>query len=603
MYRVTVNPGELALHAKPGTSVRAFLLHHGILIDFPCGGKGYCGQCRVVIDPPPESGKGGRHPLPADEIARGVRLACTSHIEADCTITVPEGRRTGALWRDPATLEQTAVVAGEALLSRATVRLEPPSLADQRGDWERVEAALQVRGFTARIPPAAELERVSRTLRENAWSLDVVLEDGRAISCCRAVDENLYGFAIDLGTTTIDVSLHSIETGRSIGRATMLNRQAAFGADVISRAQSFARDRKEVRDAATTTIAECAQSILTQAGISPAQVVRSVVVGNPIMMHILHDIDSMQLTQAPYICVTTSMLRRPPSDFGWTFQGHGEVETLPLISAFVGADTVGMIIALDLAEEDLVTLSADIGTNGEIVLSQKGSLTTTSTAAGPAFEGAQISCGMRALEGSVVAVSWDGTDLALKTVGGRKPLGIAGTGLISLIALLLDRGAVDSTGRLVDAEEMADPALRARLFRTPLDEPGLRLTEDGSVYVSQRDIRELQLAKGAVRTGIESLLREKGLGAGDLDAIRLAGNFGGALDVGAAIRIGLIPPVDPDKVDVVGNAALRGAALALVSRSYRRKAEMTPRTATFLELAGKPEFQMLFADGMMFEPT
>jgi len=601
MHRVTVNPGEMTFHVRPGTPVRAFLLHGGILMDFPCGGKGYCSQCRVVIDPAPESGKRGRNPLPDEEIARGVRLACTALIEGDCTITVPEGRRTVAIWRDPTSLDKTSIIAGEALTTRTTVHLEPPSLADQRGDWERLHAGLQALGYTAQRPPVPELERISRLLRESSWSIDVILENSHVVSCCRSFDEPLYGFAIDLGTTTVDVSLHSMETGRSIGRATMLNRQAAFGADVISRAQAFARDRKEVRDAATKTIAECAQTILADSGVSPSQVVRSVVVGNPIMMHILHDLDPMQLTQAPYICATTSMLSTAPSDFGWSFQEHGHVESLPLISAFVGADTVGMIVALDLDQEELVSLSIDIGTNGEIVLCQKGALTTTSTAAGPAFEGAQIACGMRALSGAITAVGWEEGDLTLKTAGGGKPLGLAGTGLISLMALLLDRGAIDMTGRLVDADEIADEGLKRRLMRTPRDEPGLRLTEDGSVYVSQRDIRELQLAKGAVRTGIESLLREKGLTAADLDAVRLAGNFGGALDVRAATRIGLIPPVNPEKVDVVGNAALRGAALALVSRTYRRKAEETPRAATFLELAGKPEFQMLFADAMMFE--
>jgi uncharacterized 2Fe-2S/4Fe-4S cluster protein (DUF4445 family) len=601
MYRVTVNPGEMTFHAQPGTPVRAFLLHNGILVDFPCGGKGYCSQCRVLMDPAPASGKGGRNPLPDDEVGRGVRLACTALIEGDCTITVPEGRRAGAIWRDPTTLDQTSIIAGEALTTRATVRLDPPSLEDQRGDWERLDSALRALGYTAHRPAVPELERISRVLRESSWNIEAILENGHVVSCCRSFDERLYGFAVDLGTTTVDVSLHSVETGRSIGRATMLNRQAAFGADVISRAQAFSRDRKEVRDAATRTIAECAQSVLAEAGVSPAQVVRTVVVGNPIMIHILHDLDPMQLTQAPYICATTSMLRRAPSDFGWSFQGHGCVESLPLISAFVGADTVGMIVALDLDKEELVSLSIDIGTNGEIVLSQKGQLTTTSTAAGPAFEGAQISCGMRALSGSIVAVGWDGADLTLKTVGGGKPLGMAGTGLISLIALLLDRGAIDSTGRLLEKEEIPDAGLRRRIVRTPRDEPGLRLSEDGSVYVSQRDIRELQLAKGAVRTGIESLLRAKGIASSDLDAIRLAGNFGGALDVRAAMRIGLIPSIDPEKVDVVGNAALRGAALALVSRTYRRKAEETPRIATFLELAGKPEFQMLFADAMMFE--
>ena len=171
------------------------------------------------------------------------------------------------------------------------------------------------------------------------------------------------------------------------------------------------------------------------------------------------------------------------------------------------------------------------------------------------------------------------------------------------MALLLDHGILDETGRLVEPEEAENPQLARRLMSTPRGEPGFHLTDDGSVYVSQRDIRELQLAKAAVRTGMDSLLREEGLHAGDLDGIRLAGNFGGALDVRAAIRIGLIPAVDPEKVDVVGNAALRGAALALVSRERRDRAVQDARATTFLELAGKPEFQAHFADSMMFTET
>jgi uncharacterized 2Fe-2S/4Fe-4S cluster protein (DUF4445 family) len=274
------------------------------------------------------------------------------------------------------------------------------------------------------------------------------------------------------------------------------------------------------------------------------------------------------------------------------------VETLPLISAFVGADTVGMILALDLERESQTTLSIDIGTNGEMVLSKAGELLTTSTAAGPAFEGAQIACGMRALEGAVTGMRLapDG-ELELAVVGGGRPKGICGSGLISAIAELLEAGLLEPSGRLKPPEEVERPELASRLFR---QDKLLAFRLSPEVYVTQRDIRELQLAKGAIRTGIDMLLDSAGLAPEDLASIRLAGNFGSGVDIRKTIRLGLIPGVPIEKVDVVGNAALRGAALALVSREYRDRALRVHRRCKFLELAARPDFQMRFASSMFF---
>ncbi len=235
-----------------------------------------------------------------------------------------------------------------------------------------------------------------------------------------------------------------------------------------------------------------------------------------------------------------------------------------------------------------------------MVLARGGELVTTSTAAGPAFEGAQISCGMRALEGAVTAVAFGADGVPRCTVvGGGHPRGICGTGLVSGIAALLDRGVIDATGRLVDAAELPDAAARARLFEHD-GEAAFALSEDHRVFISQGDVRKLQLAKGAVRTGIETLLETTGVTMGALDAVRLAGNFGAGLDAAAAMRIGLIPTLDPARVEVVGNAALRGAMLALLSREHCRMADRAAGKARFVELGGKPEFQMRFADAMMF---
>jgi uncharacterized 2Fe-2S/4Fe-4S cluster protein (DUF4445 family) len=602
MRQVTVQPAGIVIHAEEGTSLREFLVREGLLVDFPCGGRGLCMQCKVTIDPPTESGKAGRRPLSQAEIEAGVRLACQAVIERDCSITIPEKKSGQVIWRDPAKAEGTRLLYGDPVVVRRHLRIEEPSLEDQQADWERLHEALGREQTAMPELTSDRAEGFSRILRDNTWEVDAFLEDSRLICIAPRSDEAVYGFAIDLGTTTVDVSLHNMETGRRIGRKTMLNRQSAFGADVISRTQAFHEDRKAVRGAALDTIAECAELLLKENEVPRERVVRSTVVGNSIMIHILHGLDPRQLTLAPYIPLVAGMVRRRPEEFGWSFQGHGNVETLPMISAFVGADTMGVILALDLEHEEGISLSIDIGTNGEIVLARGGELITTSTAAGPAFEGAQIACGMRALEGAVTGVSiGEDGQLAVQVIGDGQARGICGSGLISAVGELLEAGLVDSSGKFVDPEELDNGELKKRFFK--LDNVlAFRLSSDDSqnVYVSQKDIRELQLAKGAIRTGIDMLLAETGVKVQSLRKIRLAGNFGSGVDIGKTIRIGLVPEVETERVDVVGNAALRGASLALVSREARQRAAAIYRSCRFLELAARPEFQNRFASSMFF---
>jgi len=561
-----------------------------------------CNQCKVKIDPPTKSGRKGKKALSAEEVEAGIRLACQTVVEGDCSITIPEEKELEVAWKDPAAAEGTHLLYGDPVVGRRHLVMEPPSLENQQADWDRVHETLgrdeismpPVRGQTA--------EQIAATLRDNDWKVDAIVEDKRLLCIKGPSEEPLYGFAVDLGTTTVDVSLHNLETGRRIGRQTVLNRQSAFGADVITRAQAFQEDREQVRAAALDTIAECSESLLERCSVSRERVVRSTVVGNSIMIHILLGLNPRQLTLAPYIPLIGEMAARPPEEFGWTFQGSGYVETLPLISAFVGADTLGMILALDLEHEEENSLSIDIGTNGEIVLAKNGELITTSTAAGPAFEGAQISCGMRALEGAITGVSISKSgEVDMQVVGGGKAKGICGSGLISAVAELLESGLLDSSGRLTDPEEVKNQQLKERFFK--LDKIlAFALSSDsgGKVYISQKDIRELQLAKGAIRTGIDMLLAETGVAVGNLNKIRLAGNFGSGVDIKKTIRIGLIPEVPVERVDVVGNAALRGASLVLVSREYREKARSIYKRCRFLELAAKPDFQIRFAQSMFF---
>ena len=568
-------------------------------MDYPCGGEGRCRQCRIQVDPPTESGRGSHKPLPDKELNRGIRLACQVILETSCTITIPEGKETGFVWEEATRVDQTQISTGEAIVTRRSVSVSEPSLKDQRSDWERVKDGLLESDPEIDDPDYALMEDLSSDLRENGWVARLLMDGSHVIRSYTSERERFYGFAIDLGTTTVDVALHNLETGRRIGRKTLLNRQTAFGADVISRAQAFDRNRKAVRGAALETIRDAACMILEETGIHPENVVRSVVVGNPIMIHILHNYNPVQLTLSPYINVVSGIVSRDPGDFDWTFQRYGTVESLPLVSAFVGADTTGMIIALGLGRGSGTSLSIDVGTNGELVLEKEGKLYTTSAAAGPAFEGAQISCGTRAVPGAICDLTISPTSVSYKVLGDEVPNGICGTALIMTISQMLDNELIDETGRLRDKEDVASEFLKARLFATD-GTWAFALTEDRRVYITQKDIREVQLAKGAIRTAIDCLLDETGTRWSEIEALRLAGNFGAGMNVVSEMRIGLFPEIDVNKVDVVGNAALRGAALALISRKYRERAAEVTGGCSFLELAGRPDFQMRFTDSMMF---
>ncbi|MCX7038709.1 MAG: 2Fe-2S iron-sulfur cluster-binding protein, partial [Spirochaetes bacterium] len=342
---IHVEPLGKALTAERGTPLRDLLQGARILLDFPCGGKGTCRQCRVTIDPPPASGEGK---LAEAESAGGVRLACQTVIEGDCTVTIPEARMSGKVWKQGLRDSDIGTEVG-GTLQRIEVPLAAPSLDDQRSDWERLTAGLESRGIRAATPDARSLEQLSGLLRESGWTAEALCEENDFLWLGARRGGHAHGFAVDLGTTTVDIALFDLDTGRRLGRRAFLNGQVAFGADVISRA--FHSEREPVRRAALETIDEGARTLLAEAGVKPELVVKTVVVGNPIMLHILNGIDPWQLTSVPYIPAASCSLRSAPRELGWTFQKGGYVETLPLISAYVGADTIGMIVALDLERE------------------------------------------------------------------------------------------------------------------------------------------------------------------------------------------------------------------------------------------------------------
>jgi uncharacterized 2Fe-2S/4Fe-4S cluster protein (DUF4445 family) len=577
---------DRVFEARPGDALRDVLLANDILFDFPCGGGGSCGQCTVEVEP----ASGVEGPL-----HNGLPLACQAVLRADCTVRL---REQAGEWVGAAATGEVEIDESDRLVRKLTLTLSPPSLEDQRSDWSRVSEALTTAGIESTDPAPAMLGDLAERLRSDDWKAHLLVE-GKSVLGPFPRQKACYGFAVDLGTTTVDVGLYDLETGNQVGRRTLFNKQVAYGADVISRTAAFRKDGSAVRLAASSTIAEAAETLLEERQVPTASVVRTVVVGNPIMLHILLGLDPFQLTQAPYIPLITDTVRRPPAEFGWSFQGKGVVETVPLISAYVGADTVGVIVALGLVAKTGISLALDVGTNGEIVLARGGQLAATSAAAGPAFEGAQISCGSRAIAGAITHITVKPTGVTYRVLGGGPGRSICGTALIMAVAGMLDCGVVDDSGRIVDPEEVSSENLRERLFeRDGL--PAFALTEDRSVFITQKDVRELQLAKAAIRTAIDSLLEETGTAWPQIERVHLAGNFGAGMSISSEIRIGLLPPTPLERVDAVGNAALRGAALVLLSRSSREEALRAARLCRYVELAGRPEFQQRFADALLF---
>jgi uncharacterized 2Fe-2S/4Fe-4S cluster protein (DUF4445 family) len=417
------------------------------------------------------------------------------------------------------------------------------------------------------------------------------------------------GVGFDLGTTSLAAYLVDLETGVQKAALGVRNPQAAYGADVISRiayANTHADGLGKLQSLCLSALNRLIVQLARQAHCSPSDVYHIVVVGNPTMLHLFLGVAPGQIAMPPFEPVFKEGRSIPAEALSIQVAPGARVETLPMISGYVGADTVAMALFLGLDRTDESCLALDVGTNGEMLLSHAGRVYACSTAAGPAFEGARISCGMRAQPGAIGQFSFanDGQDLRYHLLRGRKPRGISGTGLVSLVALLLQAGVVSPMGKFC-ADGPASAALRGRLRQGEKQQEFLIVSagdtlQGRDIVLTQRDVRELQLAKGAMAAGMQRLLEHAGLRASDLDHIYLAGAFGSSIEPWSAQRIGLLPPVDLDRVAVVGNAAGAGAKLVLCSRNMRQRAARIAQSVAYLELSCDRRFDDLFVDALEF---
>jgi uncharacterized 2Fe-2S/4Fe-4S cluster protein (DUF4445 family) len=406
----------------------------------------------------------------------------------------------------------------------------------------------------------------------------------------------VFGLAIDIGTTTVVVKLIDMKTGTISAVASDLNPQTKFGDDVISRIAYAQNDEKLIE--LNELIVDCLNLLIDdcrkQAGIKSGDIYETCIVGNTTMNHIFLKLPITQLGQAPYKTFSLESRNVRPDDAGLCVNPSGNVHTLANIAGFVGADTTAVVLATSLDSAQDNTLAIDIGTNGEIVLGTKDKLYAASCAAGPAFEGARITCGSRAVEGAIEAVVLADGDIDIDVIGGVRPVSICGSGLIDAVAIMLELGVIDSTGRFTQHPAVSkiegNPA-----FVLARDNKG-----NPSVYLTQKDVREVQLAKAAIRAGICLLQNRLGITDDDIKHIFLAGAFGNYIRPKSAIIIGLLPEVTLDRIQSVGNAASSGAQMALVSAYWRKLAKELAGKIQYIEIAKDPLFQSTFAEAIPF---
>ncbi len=603
--RVTFLPGGEKATVPPGTILSDAAQQAGVRMSLPCGGRGICGKCVVTIrqgevSPPTELES---EQLDDQQLQQHQRLACQARALGDVVVAVPVSSRVIGV----KSLESD-IIAGVQLepnVTRQWLVLTEPSLDDQRSDLQRLVDALSG-DFTGLQPSPQALRALPSALRAGNFRVCATMVGRRLVDVAPAATAGpCLGAAVDIGTTTVVAYIVDLDSGEILGSSASHNPQTRHGADVISRIE-FANSHEEglaaLHQEALQVVNETIAAALQQIGAEPRDVFEVTVVGNTCMHHLFLGLEPRYLAEAPYVPVASAPVNLQAGELGLDVHPCANVFCLPCIAGFVGADTVGVMTAQKITRQARPVLAIDIGTNGEVALWSGERLLVASCAAGPAFEGAQIEFGMVAAPGAIDHVHFDGAQITLTTIDDAPPRGICGSGLFDAMAVALQAGIVDPSGRFVPNADGLPPDIAARLQGEGNDRRiVLAEGDDGRhIALTQRDVRQIQLAKGAVSAAVQLLLEEAGLTVEQLDKIVIAGAFGSYINPASALRIGLFPSLPLEKVQVVGNAAGAGAILALISMAEREYACHVARLAEHVELMRKPQFQMTFMETMLF---
>ncbi len=567
----------------------------GIILTTPCGGVGRCGKCCVQL-------------LPSKKDV----LACQFRIEHDLEVYIPDSSR----FFKQKILEHaiSREVDSDPVIQKIFIAQSPSGIQQL---CQQIFGIIQAPCIIDTVHSDGIQEKLAVNTENGVTALIACRQDANAIQwSVMDIEEGdttdtLFGIAVDIGTTTVVARLIELQKARIVATVSAGNPQAQYGADVISR---IAHAETELGlDTLNKSIISCLNSLIEKVcrkvDIQPNDIYELTVAGNTTMNHLLLKYPLRQLGQAPYKAYSLEASDQNPGNIGVQINPAGNIHILPNLSGFVGADTIAATLACGMDATEAATLLVDIGTNGEIVYGTKDTLVAASCAAGPALEGAEIEFGSRAQTGAIERVVFEEKDIDVDVIDQAEAVTICGSGLIDAVAIMLDLGIIEPTGRFTDPLEH-DPMMSAKIKRrltTYENAPAFVLsgkynngTWDHAVMMTQKDVRQIQLAKAAIRAGISLLLRKTAHDESQIQKILLAGAFGNYIQRENAVRIGLLPNVPVEKIHFVGNAAGTGAQMVLTSRSARNLAKKLAQKIEYLEIAHQSEFQMVFSECLFF---
>ncbi len=598
---------ELAI--APGTTILRAAHDAGLDVTATCGGRGRCTSCRVKFVagavPPPTIGD--ELQLGDDQVREGYRLACQCAPTEAVTVQVAPPLEEAAfqiLGTGGGVAGRVAIASG---VDKQLVKVAlPREEHHQTSDLEQLAAAVGV--TPADVAPGV-LAALPAALRDDPAGVTVTTFAGRVLAVERGDTTSMrFGLAIDVGTTTVVTSLLELSSGEQLATVSSLNPQSVFGGDLMSRiafAQFNPGNLRKLHTRIVGLLNQHVAEVCRASGVLPKWIYKAVVVGNTCMHHLLLGIDPSWVGLAPYAPVLRHAVTRSARELFLNIAPEARVCLLPIVAGFVGADAVAVALATHIDEGDALRVAVDIGTNGEVLLGSAARLWACSAPAGPAFEGGQIRHGMRGAAGAIDRATVD-DDLRVHTIGEGDALGICGSGLLDLIAGLLDAGVIDWTGLIqVEGRGALPPRLRERVEMRGEERQVvvLRAGEAGAareIVLTQDDVRQVQLAKGAIASGIAMLQHVAGVPAERLTELMLAGGFGNYLSIASALRVGLIPALPRGRIRYVGNAASLGAQLCLLSEPERARADAVAARIEHVSLAAHPDFEQIFVDCMNF---
>jgi uncharacterized 2Fe-2S/4Fe-4S cluster protein (DUF4445 family) len=596
-------PSNQSFKVPPGVSVFDAASWNGIAIDSTCGGHGTCKKCKVQITE-------GIVPISRldirafsqEELKNGWRLACVARATENLAITVP------AMTTRP---KAATVGVGRQVILRPAVQkryleLDEPTLHDQRPDIQRVKDAIDDLEVNVEFEV---LQKLPTVLRKNNFKVTAVVVDDLLIDIEPGdTTDKRFAIAYDLGTTTVVATLLDLNSGTPVAIKSMLNMQQPFGADVISRISATMLDEnalERLRIAAQSTLSELTNEVIKEAGISPNNVYEIAIAGNATMVQLVLGVDPEPVGVAPFITASQNWPVLNAKEFGIEIHPGARAYIFPSFGAYVGGDIVAGVLASGMDRDKRVRLFIDVGTNCEIVLSDGNKILTTAAPAGPAFEAASIKCGMRAADGAIEVVKITKDGVSLQVIGDVEPQGMCGSGLVDAVAELAKIGVLDQSGRFVTQEVMDKEfaKLSSRLINLETNEKAFLLHGDKNdplVYLTQRDVRELQFAKASIATGWRLLMEQLKLNDEDIQQVLLAGSFGSYLSPASAIQIGLVPKIPVMRIVSAGNVAGEGAKMVLLSQPERNGATALLNEVEYVELSDRKDFNDKFVAQLGF---